>query len=287
MRYKHPGMGSPDARFVRADGRGPRPPVTPRPRGRLRRGAAIVALVALAVAAGGAIGLVVMRRLRTGAWEMPDKQDLVLVQRTLTGAEPPVSRVIYLDRAPRTLAPGTDDARRRVSSVIAHAGTVARNLPGWKGSAKAWNDTVACVRRVFAPYAVEVTDQPPSTDDHILVVVGGKPADIGAKNKRISGLAPFSGGLIPRAVVFAFAATQGHKPQPVCETIAMEVAHAYGLDHQYLCSDVMSYLRPCGKRSFVDKDARCGEEKARPCAGGAAIQNSHRRLLAVLGPRPR
>ena len=39
------------------------------------------------------------------------------------------------------------------------------------------------------------------------------------------------------------------------------------------------------KIRFVDKDARCGEEKARPCAGGAETQNSHRRLLDVLGPR--
>lgn len=254
---------------------------------RAGRVAAIVALVVLAAVAGAVIGLVVVRRLRTGEWQVPGKEDLVLVERALTGAEPPVSRVIYLERGPRTISPGTDDAPRGVSSVVAHEGTAVRKVPGWKGSAKAWSDTVACVRKAFAPFAVEVTEQPPATDEHILVVVGGKPADIGVKSKRVSGLAPFSGGLVPRAVVFAFAATQGHRAQAVCETIAMEVAHAYGLDHEYLCSDVMSYLPPCGRRRFVDQEAPCGETAERPCASGAATQSSFRRLLAILGPAPR
>ena len=77
------------------------------------------------------------------------------------------------------------------------------------------------------------------------------------------GLAPFNGDVIARPVVFAFAAQLGNSVTQVCETIGMEVAHAYGLDHGYLCSDVMTYLRPCGPKKFVDKDVRCGEGKAR------------------------
>jgi hypothetical protein len=171
------------------------------------------------------------------------------------GSPPPVARVIFLDRRPRTIGPGTDDAAAGRSSVVAHQGTATRALPGWKGSDKAWGQLVTCVQRLFAPFDVVVTDQPPSSADHVLVVVGGRPKDLGVKDSRVAGLAPFSGGVIPRAVVFAFAATQRHQPQAVCETIGMEVAHAFGLDHAYLCSDVMSYLKPCGKRGFVDRDA--------------------------------
>ena len=68
---------------------------------------------------------------------------------------------------------------------------------------------------------------------------------------------------------------------------AIRNAHAYGLDHGYLCKDTMTYLSGCGNKSFVDKDVRCGEKKARDCADGKPTQNSYRRLLSVLGPAKR
>ena len=251
--------------------------------------AALATVVVLALAV--VIAVIVDKRLATGTWQAPSAADFVQVRdrmadRLGVGSPPPVARVIFLDRRPRTIAPGTDDAGAGRSSVVAHQGAAARTLPGWKGTDKAWRQLVTCVQRLFAPYDVVVTDQPPATAEHVLVVVGGRPKDLGVKDGRVAGLAPFSGGVIPRPVVFAFAATQRHQAQPVCETIGMEVAHAFGLDHAYLCSDVMSYLRPCGRRGFVDRDARCGEHKPRDCAAGAGpTQNSHRRLLAVFGPR--
>lgn len=261
----------------------------PRPRTWPRRLATIATVGLVAIVAGVVAAVVIVKRMRTGEWRAPTMDDLVAIKRDVAqrlDGPPPVPRVIFLDPRPRTVTAGVDDAAAGSSSVIAHQGDAPRTLPGWKGSAKAWRDLVGCVQGQFAPFAVEVTDQPPTSREHVLVVVGGRPKDIGVKDAQIAGLAPFNGDVIPRAVVFAFAATQSHQPRGVCETIAMEVAHAYGLDHAYLCSDVMSYLKPCGKRRFVDKDAPCGEKKARACAGGAATQNSFRRLLAVLGPRP-
>lgn len=248
----------------------------------------LIALVALATLVGGVVlGLFVVKRIETGKWEMLDAEDFVKVQQRIAGAPPPqASRVIYLARGPLTLAPGTDDAAAGKSSVVAAQGSATVKLPGWKGSAKGWTQLVTCVRGLFAPFDVEVTDKRPDDDDFLLVAVGGRPADIGMKNPRIGGLAPFNGDVIPRAVVFAFAQQLGNQVRPVCETIGMEVAHAYGLDHGYLCKDVMTYLKPCGAKSFVDKDIPCGEGKKRPCVGGAATQNSYRRLMAVLGPRP-
>ena len=258
----------------------------PRP-SRLGRLLAIVTWAFLAITLGTALGLVILRRVRTGAWAMPSVDDVIVLKRRLTGERPPPSRVIFLDRAARTVAPGDDDAATLVSSVVASNGDRARRVPGWKGSDKAWTQTVACVRDIFAPYGVEVTDRAPGTRDHLRVLVGGRPTDIGEQERSIAGLAPFNGQVIPRAVVFSFAATQGHRARPVCETIASEIGHAYGLDHEYVCSDVMSYLPPCGKRRFVDKDVACGEGRPRPCASGAATQNSHRHLLAILGPARR
>jgi hypothetical protein len=237
----------------------------------------------LVTALGVVIGVAIVMRVETGQWSMPDTEDLV---RVVTGRERGPSRTIVLERRAIELRPGVDDAPAGVSSVLASARNQPTRLPGWKGSEAGWKRLVTCVRALFAPFAVTVTDQAPATDDYILVAVGGRPADIGVKNRRVGGLAPFNGDVIPKAVVFAFSAGLGNDVRATCETIGMEVAHAYGLDHEYDCKDVMTYLPSCGARKFVDKDVPCGEKKKRACEGGAATQNSYRRLLGVLGPAP-
>lgn len=257
----------------------------------------MLVLVVLFLTAGVIAGIVLVKRIETGTWQMPELGDFERIVHR--GARAP-SRVIYLARDPVELRPGVDDASRGRSSVLASvrtkaagAGSATRGaiderpvkLPGWKGSDKSWKQVVACVRDLFAPFDVEVTDRRPSGDDFVLVAVGGRPTDLGVKDRKVGGLAPFSGDVIPRPVVFAFSAQLGHHVRKVCDTIGMEVAHAYGLDHGYHCGDVMTYLEACGKRAFLDKDIRCGESKPRACEGGAPTQNSYRRLLELLGPR--
>lgn len=262
------------------------PPAPRRPRRHLRWLVSVLVVVAIAIVAGLALGLVVERRVATGRWELPEVRDVVEL---VTPAQPPrPSRTIYLERGAVTLRPGRDDAPRGVSGVVAvHHPTGPVTMPGWKGSTARWKKLVACVEAIFAPFDVRITDERPSDDDYVLVAVGGRPRDLGLAARDVSGLAPFHGGVIPRAVVFAFAAQVKHDVRATCETIAMEVAHAYGLDHGYLCKDVMTYLRGCGAKSFVDKDVPCGEKKRRACHGGAPTQNSYRHLMTLLGPRAR
>lgn len=272
----------------------------------------LIGLLVLAVAF--AVLLTVALRVESGEWRVPDVDS---VERIVLRAPEPPARTIFLERRPIVIYPGDNDSSRAISSVLGSvrnkaaakiaastaAGTAAAKqapavkpppdptrpakMPGWKGSDRAWSQVVSCVANLFAPFNVKVTDRPPTEDeDHVLVVVGGKPGDIGATDGHVSGLAPFNGAVIAKPVVFAFSATLGHSVRQVCETIGMEVAHAYGLDHGYLCSDVMTYLKPCGAKRFVDKEVRCGEGKPRDCEGGAPTQNSFRRLLQVLGARP-
>ncbi len=267
----------------------PRLAQPPAPRPRRRRPIWIwIAAGGLTVAAALAIGIfsgvILAKRAETGRWELPDMD--TVVETIKPDRPPPVSKIIYLVKEPATFTPGTDDAVNGVSAVVkAHHPQGPVNLPGWRGSKKNWTKLVACVQKLFAPFDVVVTDEEPASVEHIRVAVGGKAKDIGLDDKHVSGLAPFNGEVIPRAVVFAFAAQVNHDVRTICETIGMEVAHAYGLDHEYLCKDLMTYLPDCGARSFVDKDAPCGEKKKRPCHGGAPTQNSYQLLLRALGPR--
>ncbi len=276
------------------------------PRRRKRTLLIAVVLFGLVAIAGAIVGLLVVTRLETGEWKVPDQGD---VERIVKLAPRQPARTIFLERRPVEIRPGTDDSSKAVSSVLASvrakavkaapaakAGAVTKppadplrpvKLPGWKGTDKGWRQVVSCVAKLFEPFDVTITDKPPADIDNIvLVAVGGRPGDLGVTDRRVGGLAPFHGGVIADPVVFAFASQLGNDVRTVCETIGMEVAHAYGLDHGYLCSDVMTYLRPCGTKKFVDKDVRCGEAKARNCEGGEPTQNSYRKLLQVLGPRP-
>jgi hypothetical protein len=269
------------------------------------------------LAIGTVAGLLIGKRVQTGQWKLPTRRDLAQIGDAVRGrpptpAPPPVPRVIYLHKGAIALTGGDDDARARLSSVVQTAGVHTHDhageehdlgakpqlasheedapartvqLKGFRGSAATWKKIRTCVGGLFTPFDVTVTDvEPPPGTPYVMVVVGGRPKDIGHTGK-VGGLAPYSGEVIPGAVVFAFADQLGNRVRTTCEVIGMEVAHAFGLDHEHECKDVMTYRSGCGNKSFRDVDARCGEAKARDCADGAPTQNSYRRMMAVLGPR--
>ncbi len=243
----------------------------------------IGAAVLIVMTVGVVAAVVVSVRVETGEWRAPTREDFVRIARRLDNKP---SKTIFLERRAVDLRPGDDYAASGISSVVANAANKPVRTRGFSGSDAKWKSIVTCVKKMFAPFDVTVTDERPKGDNFMMAVVGGKPADIGVNDgHHVSGLAPFNGNVIPRAVVFGFSATVDNDPRAVCETIAMEVAHAYGLDHAYLCKDVMTYLRGCGAKRFVDQDAPCGESKKRKCEGGAPTQNSYRQLVEVLGAK--
>lgn len=238
-----------------------------------------------------AIALLFFRRAETGKWAAPEAIAEAVQDRIESVFEdaPRVPKAIWLVRRGVTLRPGADDSARRLSSVVATAPNHPTEVvvPPFRGSDKTWKQLVACVQAQYAGFDVLVTDEEPRAlaAGYVLVAVGGKPALVGHP-ARTGGLAPLVPGVfIEDPVVFVFSDTLRNQLQPMCETAAMEVAHAYGLDHEFLCKDPMSYLGGCGKKSFQNQDARCGEQKARVCADGRPTQNSVARLGAVLGPR--
>ncbi len=244
--------------------------------------AGLVTLLVLGVGVTGA--LILYKRLDSGSWKMPTGSDLVRIKQRLTRHQAGPTRVIYLDRDGETLRGGPDDAPGGISSVVASSGLPQVKIPRFKGSTATWNWIVTCVKKKFEPFDVAVTDQRPTSGDYILVAVGGSSGAIHAGHEHAGGLAPFSGDPVPDAVVFAFPDELGGRKREICEVIGMEVGHAYGLDHGYYCLDLMTYLPYCGVKRFQDKAIPCGEKAKRPCAGGAATQNSFQHLMKVLGP---
>ena len=171
-----------------------------------------------------------------------------------------------------------NDARVNRSSIVRGTATISQFAFG----ESTWNAVVECVKDMYKEYNIVVTDVDPGNVDHFEAVVAGRPQNIGAGNG-VGGVAPFTCGIINNAVTFSFANIYGGSVQAICETVAQESAHAFGLEHELHCPDPMTYLSGCGKKSFQDFDARCGEYSARSCSCGGSTQNSHRLLLGHFG----
>jgi MYXO-CTERM domain-containing protein len=173
------------------------------------------------------------------------------------------SRTVYLNKTGITVTPGSNDARMNRSSIV----TSMSSVPAWNASSTVWSQTVTCLREMFAPFDVAITETDPGNVPHIEAVFGGHPSHIGMGNTQYAGVSPFSSTckIIENSIVFTFTDVIGNHPQAVCEVMAQEIAHSYGLDHELLASDPMTYLPYSGKRTFQNQMASCGESTARDC----------------------
>ncbi|HHH28859.1 MAG TPA: hypothetical protein ENK57_11020 [Polyangiaceae bacterium] len=214
---------------------------------------------------------------------------LPVVVQELLDREPKPSHIIYLNREGATLVPGPDEASLNRSSIIENAELESYVVPAFRGSARRWDDIVTCIRGHFEPYDVEIVEQRPTEPGYLMALMGGRAEGLGPSDGHdhgtVTGLAPFNGQAVENAVVLVFTRALRERTQSSCETAAMEIAHAYGLDHTTQCRDIMTYKRRCTRRRrFYDQPAACGEHEDRECRGGG-MQNSHQMLLDVLGPR--
>src|SRR3569623_1842776 len=153
------------------------------------------------------------------------------------------SQVIYLNncRSGCTVKPGSTDATADTSQLVTKQAVF--NEYAWMPGE--WDKVVQCVREVYSPFDVTVTDVRPS----------------GAFNEAIVAVN------------------------------SQDVAHLYGLDHEYAftdttsaCNDPMTYRSDCGgEKFFRNKPAQCGEfGPPRTCKCGG-LQHSHAKLLSLFG----
>jgi MYXO-CTERM domain-containing protein len=213
-------------------------------------------------------------------------------------------QVIYLNNCAGgcTITPGMDDASMGVSSIASRTA----NLTEFAWNPGEWDAIVKCVKEVYSPYNVTVTDQRPASAFN-MAIVAGAPQDIGY-DAGAGGVAVVSYDCSPRqnSIAYAFASMAdvfaqedaGNRVWGECWVISQEVAHIYGLDHEYsflddnssACNDPMTYRDDCGGQKFFrNRAALCGEfGPARPGCGPnntcASAQNSHARLLNIFGP---
>lgn len=191
---------------------------------------------------------------------------------------------IYLNRGGGRFTAGSSDATKNRTAVVAEGCVEIAPFPH---EDRVWADVMSCVQDQFARFDVRVVDEEPTDGDYVEAVLGGAPGDLGLP-AAVAGIAPMDAeqcGVLERAVVFVFAGALPESAQLVCEVAAQEIAHAYGLDHQYLCEDPMSYLRGCGEKTFQNVDAACGEHGPRDCMCGRRHQNSAQLLADVLGTK--
>jgi len=177
-----------------------------------------------------------------------------------------------------TFSSGFNDSRTNRSSIISGS----RSLPQYPYGEASYNQVVACVRDIMSPFNIIVVDESPGSTPHHEAVVCGHPNDIGMQNG-VGGVAPFSCGVIENSITYTFPEVYGGYVQGICETIAQEAAHAWGLDHERLCSDPMTYMSPCGAKDYQNEYVSCGEYSNRNCQCGGATQNSFQHIMGVFG----
>lgn len=199
--------------------------------------------------------------------------------------------IIYMNKGGATLTPGTNDSRTNRSTVVGQTS----QIPPFEGTAAEWNSIMSCVRTIFAPYDVSITDVDPGNTPHFESLMGGRAQQAGMQ-QGVLGVSPFTVdcSVIPNAIVYTFTQSTrdayGSSPalaEEICEIAAQEIAHAFGLDHELLASDPMTYLNFNGLKTFQNIDAQCGESTARTCGlpGTGVVCSQRQNSVTMLTQR--
>ncbi len=177
-----------------------------------------------------------------------------------------------------------EDSRQNRSTVVQPTNA---SLPEFGYPPEFWDEILACVRKVYLPFFVEITDIDPGTTPHLEHVVAGLPVNIGQPSN-VLGVSPFSCGLIHNSISFTFAAVLGDQPtaenlRDLCWTIVHEIGHQHGLDHHAYTPDAMTYREGCGAKLLPARNVPCGEINPEGCQCGGSSENSYERIRAAQG----
>jgi hypothetical protein len=132
----------------------------------------------------------------------------------------------------------------------------------------------------FAPFDVYVHVTRPEDGAFTMAVIGGDASSLNLPTD-LEGLAVIDcNNADPSNVGFVFVNAGDLAVDDIAIAIAHELGHTYGLEHSSLMTDVMYAVQTPARMAFQDEDA----STTAPDDCGVAVQNSHSRLLEVLGP---
>jgi uncharacterized protein (TIGR03382 family) len=204
---------------------------------------------------------------------------------TQTSGFTDVSRIIYLNNCLPNgcdVAPGFDNSLTDHSSIPDHLS----HLNGWPWGQDNWAALVQCMKDMYGPFDITITDVDPGQTPHFEVMFGGNSTDIGIQGA--GGVAPFEpcdGQLQDNVISFVFAQSTSNQDF-LCWAGAQESAHVFGLDHLLNAKDPMTYIAPPYKKEgFQNTASKCGEDQPRECwCGGVNTENSYQYLMDTFGP---
>ena len=208
-----------------------------------------------------------------------------------------ISRTIYLNRCRGgcTIPRGQESATGGTSSII-NVGTAY--LTEFAYSDQVWNDLVECVKETYAPFNIVITDERPASGTYWMNVVAGVSTQVGYPEEYgILGVSPSDGacpaGFLNNTITFSFVNDSyfSNDVNAMCWVVAQETAHSFGLDHEALAGDAMTYIglgiHPASRHEFLDQAGQCGATQPFDdgcyCGQTNPTQNSYQMIHDIFG----
>ncbi|MGH1347177.1 MAG: hypothetical protein ACRBN8_36785 [Nannocystales bacterium] len=186
----------------------------------------------------------------------------------IPGNQYPRKHTLFLNFGGGMLYNGTDNSAENRSSLA-----LTGVYPTFGGGESIALAVIQATEANFAQFGIRVVyeTRPRNVVPYTMEMVGGTWMDTNLDDSA-GGVAPGAdcGALGQRHVVYTF--SNGASVNIAANTIAQEAGHAYGLDHTFNCSSVMSY---CGGASDGSFQNGCDDLCEGACQGAAGCRLTH------------